>query len=172
MADRVEELADITFATVVPGMTGPNLYLVEPLSQEEQGLVDNLVLRIMNFVNELNRLTKPIAKLAANRLVEKLRLASLPEGSVGTIAEGVWERLKNASDVLGEMDFISEAELQIVEDIMHRFDESDRLTPRFINSPKKVVLDSLASIDNSVNGRIIRAAAKIAWPQVKAKLGI
>jgi hypothetical protein len=91
---------------------------------------------------------------------------------VGTIAEGVWERLKNASDVPGEMDFISEAELQIVEDIMHRFSESDRLTPRFMSSPKKVALESLASIDTSVNGRIIRAAARIAWPKVKAKLGV
>lgn len=153
-------------ATVESGMTGPSI------SHEEQGMIDNLVLRTMNFVNELNMLTRPIAKLAANRLVEKLRLASLPEGSVGTIAEGVWERLKNASDVPGEMDFISEAELHIVEDIMHRFSESDRLTPRFMSSPKKVALESLAAIDPSVNGRIIRAAARIAWPKVKAKLGI
>ena len=136
----------------------------DELSVEEKKLVDALVVRIITFVNELNIITKPIAKIAAKRLVEKLRLASLPEGSVGTIAQGVWAKLKNASDVAGET--CSEAEPRIVEDIMHKIDGP---ISKFINSSRE---KGMASIDPAMNGRVIRAAAAIAWPRVRAKLGV
>ncbi len=167
--DRVDEFQNFDLVTIdvangqmdfEPGCS------VEVLLPEEQLLVNDLVAGIMDFVNKLNLCTKPVAKLAASRLVEKLRLSSLPEDSVGTIAEGVLGRLNKVSQFSNDGDAAKAAELQIVEDIIRRIDSP---MFKFLSGRKQ---EALAAINPAISGKVIRAAARICWPQVRAKLGV
>jgi len=158
---EIEELADIDLATASEAFD----HLPETLSQQESLLVEELVFTIMEFVNGL-KYSKPFAKAVAKRLLTKLKQAELKEDSVGFIAEGVWRRLSGVGGIMEEgSDDCRLAELRIVEDILHKADEVDF----FIRGLKQRILMSTGP---DTSGKIIRAAARKSWPQIKAKLGI
>lgn len=165
MADRSEALADLDLTTVDTFDPG-SFAIAEKLSHEEQILVDKLSQTVMNFIEGM-RLSKPIAKAVARRLLEKLRQANLPGDSVGPIAEGVWRRLNGVGHGTNALlEDCCLAELRIVEDVMHKVDGPMSI---LISGLKREVL---ASVDPSTNGKIIRAVARKTWPQVRLKLGV
>lgn len=164
MRDSNEALADLA---TVDSFDNVSMIAAEEFSPEEQALVDKLSKTVMNFVEGM-RLSKPIAKAVARRLIEKLKQAHLPGDSVGPIAEEVWRRLNGVgqdSHALLDED-CRLAELKIVEDVMHKVDGPMSI---LISGLKREVL---ASVDPSTNGKIIREVARRTWPQVRLKLGV
>jgi len=101
-------------------------HLPEELSIEERALADRLIPKLIESIKQLGMFKRTGAKMAAHRLVHKLKTASLKDDSVGVIAERVWWRLMKVSG-LGDgippdsMDAnCSGDEAIIAEDIIHK----------------------------------------------------
>lgn len=135
----------------------------EALTAEEQVIADRLVGMVVDYLENLNLIVKPIARRVVKRLLEKLQLAHLGEDAVGIIGEGVWRRL-NAASVVDDPTHAAEA--QIVKDIMHHVDGTMSI---FVNGLRRKMLEAAGP---EANDKIIREVALRTWPTVKARLGV
>lgn len=170
---EIEELADITFATVDVPNTRANLrHSPETLLPEERVLADRLITQLVTSVQKLNFFKKPLARKIADRLIEKLQMANLGEDSVGVIAERVWWRLMGVSG-LGENtppdgldQNCSGKEVIIAENILHRVEG------KAFFLIKDAWEDIVKAAGPNVSSRVIRTVAREAWPKVRAKLGV
>lgn len=177
MADRSEAIAGVDLATVeVAPNVFTNRYYPEVLSPEETILADRLTTQITNSIQALTHWKKLPARLfvvaIASHLVKKLKLANLPDDSVGVIAERVWWRLIETSGLGNGIppDSLdpncSGNELIIAERILRRADG------KVFSAVEKEWADIVNTAGPEISSKVIRAVARRTWPEMRAKLNI